>query len=269
MTAKALFNRDFSLNVGGKKISTNGEETLRISFNVTKTLGKEPNKAEISIENLREETRALFQKKNEEIELEAGYVENTSLIFKGTVTTTNIERLPTGWVVSVECSDGGTQIRRARTNKSTRGKVSIKNVARGLVNDIGVGQGNIADLPDLDFTNGFVSSGRADQQLEKVARKAKVRYSIQDGQAVFLEREQTRRGTVVLLSTDSGLVGSPQLGEKGFVTATAKIQPYLSPGYAFRLESRLINGFFRIERSVYRGDSWGDEWVVELEGSPL
>ena len=80
--------------------------------------------------------------------------------------------------------------------------------------------------------------------------------------------ENTSR-TIPLISAASGLIGTPQVGEQGFVTLTSQIQPNLTPGYSFRLESRLITGFYRVEKATYRGDSWGSTWAVELEGKPL
>jgi hypothetical protein len=267
--AIALFDRDFSLNIGGKKIATTGAQTLKIAFQVTKTLGKEPNKAEISIENLKEETRALFQTKNQGVVLEAGYRENTSVIFSGAVDHTDIERVSTGWIVRVLCSDGGVNQRRGRINRSFRGEVDLKNAARAVISSMGLGLGNTKDLPDFKFGNGLVVSGRSDQQLEKLARKAGVKYSIQDGQVVFLLDKQTLKNTVPVLSSDSGMVGTPQIGEKGFVTLTAKIQPGLNPGGRFKIESKLITGFYRVEKATYQGDSWGPAWIVNIEGKPV
>ena len=269
MSTQALFRRQFALIIGERRIETDGDNTLRVDFSVTRTLSREPNKADIAIHNLREETRSLFQRKNQRVILEAGYIGNTSVIFRGTVTNTDIERQATGWITRVECADGGTNSRRTRINRSVRGSGNVGDIAREVVRALGVGDGNIADLPRAVFQNGFVVSGRADQQLEKVARKARTRYSIQDGQAVFLGPEQVRRGAVPLISAASGLIGTPQVGEQGFVTLTSQIQPNLTPGYSFRLESRLITGFYRVEKATYRGDSWGNTWAVELEGKPL
>ena len=56
----ALFNREITLNVGGTLIRSRFDErdrvvpTLRVGFKIEKTLKKEPNKAEITITNLKE-----------------------------------------------------------------------------------------------------------------------------------------------------------------------------------------------------------------------
>lgn len=269
MTSRALFDRDFVLRIGDRLIRNTDQSTLRIEFKVTRTLGREPNKADISITNLNEESRALFQEKNRPVVLEAGYRENTSIIFNGRVANTDIEQLPTGWLVRVEATDAGANPRRARINRSQRGAAGLGDLAGVALEALGVGQGNLADLGAPAFQNGAVISGRADQQVEKLARRSRARFSIQDGQALFLRRGQVRRGPTPLISASSGMVGSPQIGERGAVTLTAKIQPNLAPGFGFRLESRTVSGFYRVEKATYTGDSWGNAWIVAIEGAPI
>ena len=84
------------------------------------------------------------------------------------------------------------------------------------------------------------------------------------GQAVLLRAPDSDVGI-----PGTGLVGSPEPGDKGIVKADALIQPNLNPGQKFQLEAAEINGLFRIQRCVYNGDTWGNEWNVSLEGKPI
>ena len=95
--------------------------------------------------------------------------------------------------------------------------------------------------------------------------------SIQDEQILLLEPGEFLQGRTVVLrppqlnTPGTGLIGSPEPGEDGFINARALIQPGLVPGRRVDLQAENIRGLFRIERVVYIGDTWGPDWYADIE----
>jgi hypothetical protein len=94
-------------------------------------------------------------------------------------------------------------------------------------------------------------------------------WSIQDKEIQILGPLDTVGGKVITLEVGTGLIGSPQVGEKGIVKVRSLLQTDLLPGRGVKILSRLIDGFFRIEKSTFEGDTWGQAWYVDLECKPI
>lgn len=71
--------------------------------------------------------------------------------------------------------------------------------------------------------------------------------------------------TALLLSPETGLLDSPEIGDHGHVKAKALLIPDLVPGRLVVLESELARGTYRIEKAEYTGDTAGEDWDVELD----
>lgn len=290
-----LFHRDFSINIGGIRIASRlFDETrqelglaineitdvLRVSFRIVKTTKKEPNKADISIYNLKEDNRVQLQSKEQEVILEAGYIENTSVIFKGQLSHGENVYNANTWVTSLQSADGQKQMQRSRINLSLKGNVSPGDALKKLAGAMGLKPGNLKDAIAKGslregfkgFQNGLVMSGKTEQQLHKLARSMGLTFSVQDGQLMLVGPRQFLGDQAILLSSATGMLGSPQAGEDGYITVRSYLQPLLQPFYRVKVESRTVNGFFRIEKSTFVGDSWGagsGSWYVDLECKPL
>ena len=295
MSDYALFQRDFSINIGGLRIASRlFDETrqelglavneitdvLRVQFRVVKTTKKEPNKADITIHNLKEDNRVQLQEKVQEVILEAGYIENTSVIFKGQLSHGENVYNGNTWITSLQSADGEKQMQRSRINLSLKGNVSPGDALKKLADAMGLKPGNLKEaiskgsLRDgfKGFSNGLVMSGKTEQQMHKLARTMGLTFSIQDGQLMLVGKRQFLGDQAILLSPTTGMIGSPQAGEDGYITVRSYLQPLLQPFYRVKVESDVVDGFFRIEKSTFVGDSWGADsgsWYVDLECKPL
>jgi hypothetical protein len=114
-----------------------------------------------------------------------------------------------------------------------------------------------------------VLNGQAADILDRMARSSGYEWSVQDGQLQFLEVGKALQRTAVSLTPDTGLLGSPEVGEKGVVTARSWLQPSIIPGRKVHIRSRQVNGFFRVLKLLHRGDTRGSEWYTEIEGQPV
>ena len=120
-----------------------------------------------------------------------------------------------------------------------------------------------------EFTNGIVLSGKADRVLDRVAKSMGYFYFIQNGQLMLLAPGDFNGSTATVISKETGMVGSPEPGDDGFVNVRSLVQPDLLPAYRINLIAKQANGFYRIERADYSLDTWGDDWFADLECSPL
>lgn len=279
-----LFNRQFAVTVGTTRIATRNQERahsmLRIAFKVEKSTRREPNKVELSIWNLSEQTRKeLHLPKFVPVEIQVGYTGKVFTIFTGDLTYVQSARQGADWVTKLQAGDGTKQLRTARITESFAPGVTIVDVAKRAADKLGLPLGNLLDKINGgsvrgktdSFPKGYQMSGKAEDELDKVLRTMGFEWSVQDGKLQVAEPGKAVDATIVSLSPDTGLVGSPEKGEKGVIKFRSLMQPDLAPGKTVRLTSRDNPGGadFKIERVVYTGDTFGTDWYIDIEGKPL
>lgn len=276
-----LFNRTFVLNLGGTRVASETvdgrpNDMLRCVFTVEQSLSKSPNTAKISVTNLAEQTRAKVSKKHIETTLEVGYSNRSSVIFSGKLEAAKNTRDGVDWVTSFQSTDGGKELREKRINVSFK-TVNVGDAFKRITDSLGIGVGNAIEKMtgsnargDLSkFTNGLVMSGPVQRELDRLTKTYGYDWSIQNGQLQLLAPDDAiEPGDAIVLSSDSGMIGSPESGEKGIVEVRSLLIPQLTPGRVVKLESRQVNGFYRVEKTTYQGDTRGQDWYADLELKP-
>lgn len=278
-----LSNRDFAINLGGTLIASRTEDgqtkpILRVVFKVEKSLAKDPNTAEVEIYNLKESTRGLLARKGISTTVDAGYADgDPHTIFRGKLDYGATSREGSDWVSTFESTDGGKEVRESRINISYK-QIGFGAAIREVASAMGLGLGNVEEKIAggnirgalESFSKGLVLSGQTAPQFDKLVKSFGFEWSIQDEQIILIEPAAYLDPTrAILLNPDTGLIGSPQAGDKGSVEARSLMIPSLQPGRKVRIESSLVNGFFRVERSVFVGDTWGQDWYTDIEAKPL
>jgi hypothetical protein len=120
------------------------------------------------------------------------------------------------------------------------------------------------------FVTGYVASGDAVSQLDRVCRSCGLEWSIQDNQLQLLPRGQALQESGVILTPQSGLLESPELGKGGVVRCKTLMIPGLYPGRRVELRTRHVQGVYRIETTHHQGSfGEGDDWGCELELTAL
>lgn len=279
----ALIDREILLNVGGIEIRSRPFEDpnaplLKVGFQTEMTSKREPNKSEIKIYNLNESNRTRFQEKGIPVILVAGYRSATSNLFNGALDFGSNTHDGLDWITTLQSGDAGrNNYRTARVNISLNGPVDATEVARQAAAALGINVGNLEEKlasgslreTFTQFSNGVSLSGKAEKEFSKVIKSLGYSWSIQGGQLQILGPKDFIGTTPQLISNGTGMIGSPQPGEKGFVNVRSLIQPNLLPGNRIQIESKTTNGFFRIENATFTGDTWGQDWYADLEVKPL
>lgn len=251
---------------------------LDIEFNVVKTLKKEPNTLVLKIYNLEEEKRrAIEEKKNPIVQLSAGYEDNIAVIFLGDVRDAGSAFEVPDWVTTLESGDGERATRFDRVNRAFRAGTSLETILRETAKAMNIGEGNLNRIikkgrlieAAAETNNGMVVSGSASREMDRLVRSAGLEWSIQDNTFQVLEAGKTLPGEAVVLTPNTGLIGSPTIDNDGILQFTALLNPEIIPGRQLQVKSLLIDSRFRVERAEYTGTVDGNDWYVSGEAKEL
>jgi hypothetical protein len=277
-----LFKRAGSLQIDTLKIPF-GLDGLACEFNVEKRLDSRPNTCELGIFNLSPDHRgelsakaAAAKKKKVVVEVEAGYEGNVSRIFRGDLRFAFHKREGADIKTTIEAGDGEFSVSRAKIFKSWAPGTPVSTVLSDVVGALGLGKGNLAQATIAEFLGGgtaFVGgtacSGRAMKELTRITQSLGLQWSIQDGTLQFLSTGQALQGTAVLLSSSTGMIGAPDIDQKGIVKVRSLLQPDIFPGRKIKLDAAELQGFYRAEKCRYTGDTYGNDWYVDVEAHKL
>jgi hypothetical protein len=274
-----LWDRAYKLQVGEVVIDSSAGETIDIEFSATRTTKREPNTLELSIFNLSENTRRKLQESEDSTaRLEAGYAERSGVLFFGNIRSVLSNKEGPDWVTSIECGDGEKATQFDRVNKSFASGTEVSKVIKELaaaMPEIGIGNltemSNGATLPggDTAFVNGVTVSGSAARELDKIVKSAGLEWSIQAGVFQLLKPGESLEDFAVVLTPETGLIGSPTVGSDGVISLTALLNSDIVPGRQLQVESVVLSGNYKAIRCDYAGSTTSGSWYVNVEAKEL
>jgi hypothetical protein len=260
--------------------------SLDIAFDIRKTLTPKPNVGKITVRNLTREHRAVLETAGRlVVELHAGYEEGMSLLYLGemraAVTSHHEDTIDT--VIQSGDKAGvfaGATI-RVPVGAGTTAEEAIRLMAR-VFSDAGVGAGNLeAEFKRQSgaaaikrrgvlYPVGGVLSGNLTSYMTSICTAAGLEWSIQDGLLVVLEKGKALATEAIVLSDNSGLVGSPSVSNKGYVKAKALLNPDIQCGRTVIFDTETtLQGAYRVEKCRYEGDFAGNAWYAIIEGKRI
>lgn len=282
--------------------STNGRP-LHINFEIEKSDTRSANTGTIKVTNLSEENKAILEQKNCVVELRAGYSDSIGPIFLGGVSNITETRQGADTDTEIEVIDGLTTYDQIGSLSYT-GVVTCYTIVENLRMMMGFTSETITTLAlqqlilsKYDFGYSFV--GRLTHALKAVCEKAGVKYSIQNSiLQVYLDGEPITTKAYVI-GPKSGLISIPKKititkdgqvqdaskaekkeskkGKKTVSTNNAitgyEIEYLINPAIAINdmisIDSKSLQGFFRVQKQKYKGDNYSGDWkctadVVEV-----
>jgi len=183
---------------------------LDATFDINKSIEREPNSCVLSVFNLSQEHRRELEslniydpKKsakggahktvksgNIQVEVHAGYGESMSLLFRGFLRRAISTRDGSSWMTTIEGEDGGHDYYARRVVQSFPAGSTKLAVVRACAERMGVGLGNIDLVAKVlgasVYSKGTVVDGQADSELRRVLRAHGIRFSVQNGSLQFL-----------------------------------------------------------------------------------
>lgn len=202
--------------------------------------------------------------------VQAGYVGGTSILFKGQLRSAQTTTSGPDTVTELTTGDGDSAMVLARSVGSFGKGSNAYNVALSVLNDMGIGVGNIASFQSVlssgpMFSGGVVLKGASNDILTDIAFGLGLEVTIQNGVAQWTKLGQPTGGTAYLLTSDTGLIGSPSVDTKGVLTAQTLMLPGLKPGASIQVQAKYVKGLYRITSIETTGDTAGNEWCHQIE----
>lgn len=265
------FNRTASVVIGPKGQTGVEISGLRIVFDIKKTASTAQNALTLKIYNLSETTRSFIDDDDNQVIVRAGYEneDGEENIFIGTVTNVTTKYEGADVVTTIESGDGHDVLKDAKLFESFKPGTTAEQVVKALSDSFGVAVKEIsADLKEA-FANGFSVSGSAKKSMDVVAAKIGAEWSIQDGELIVVKEGKPNADDVILLTPETGLIGSPEKTKdtQGLSGLNVKslLSPKIIPTGRVKVKSRDIDGVFRIESVQHQGDTHGDSWFTVTE----
>ena len=248
---------------------------LRMSFTVKRTLKPDANSASVEVFNLSATSRAGIKRKGVRVILEAGYADvGLETVITGDCRLASHEQSGTEWVTRFELLDGGRVLRYGRASTSYAPGTPVSKAVGDLAGKLGLSGGQLAkQLPSLaaKTLNGIVTHGSVPETLDKLLKPQGYSWSVQDGKLQVLKGDSDHTELIPLISTDSGLIGSPKLltpdknEGRSLLSFTSLLNARIRPGCLVAVQSKQFSGQFRVETVTHKGDTHGTDWTSEVE----
>lgn len=282
-----LYNRKYELTVSPNNGTGKQFNDLQITFKISKFGDSTPNEAEISIYNLNESSRKFVDKENQIIILKAGYEGNFGQIFKGISDFTNDSKgLPmhskggssghnqkndTDWITTIHAKDGfhalkkGYWITESFTSKTSE-KAVLQKILDKVTGDsvLKLAKGVAKGLREKKFNQGLALSGSFSDVMDRITKNSGLNWNITDGTVNIWLKNNPISDTAIKLDKSTGLIGSPELTEKG-LKVRSLLRYEINPGSLIYLKSVKYDGFYIVENLTHEGNFNSGDWITDLE----
>jgi len=257
------------------QVGTLDTTLLDVKFKVNRSLYSRAGTCELEIANLSPDHRhelVTARRYHTFVEVQAGYIDGMSLLFRGDLRKAIPSRDGTDWTVKVTAGDGEHAIRTARVSRSFSPGTSVGAVVQHIAETMGVGIGNAREAlrgarlgeGESVFPEGTVLYGSAAAELTRLCAAARLTWTVQDGNLQVLPLGGALERTALVLGPDTGLIGSPEIVNRRTVNVKALLIPGLVPGQQVILNSAIVTGTWRITEAEYAGDTEGPDWNASL-----
>lgn len=271
-----LFKRKIQITFGkpGPGETQTRVSQLLIQIDMEKNSQAEPNKGTVAIHNLNQNSRALLQQSGVSALVEAGYGDSLDKLFVGQVRAAPTVRQGRETVTTIEFQDGIEQYQKSRINKAFAPGVTNKQVLQALADSLKVGIGAIKGLVEGQFQQGLSLSSDVKSALDDITGKMGLEWSIQDNNLQILPPKTPSEFLGLVLAPDTGLIGSPTEREDSknggkFLEFRALLRPQIRPGVAVQIQSRDVNGYFKVRKAHYTGDNRKGPFEVQCEATEV
>lgn len=247
---------------------------LQLEATIEKSLGKQPNKCDLKVRNMSQASRAEVQRDGIVITLDAGYDDAPRRLFCGDLTYSYSTRDGTDWVTELQVGDGTLAFAGAHVNRSFKAGTQVIDVLRECAKSMNLTlPANVQTSAELkkQFAIGYALNGNTRDELTRLLAPYGYSWSLQGGRLQILRDDETRPETARVLSQGKGMIGTPIFGKPEKKGQPPKrsvknlLYPELTPGGKVQVESELLDGVFKIEKTKHVLDFEGQEWSTEVE----
>lgn len=267
------------------------EDPIHIQFDITKTILRDPNMAEITLWNLSPDTEREIIQEGTQVILEAGYDE-PGIIFKGQVFQPLRGKLNgTDYFLKLICLDGDAYLNLAFISGTLQSNQTRQQLAQQVLRDSTVDLDSVVmdNLTNTNFIDGSISTnergkvvfGDPSKYLNNMAKMGNSTFYIDNNEARFFNPTVTNSeiNNAHLIDTTTGMIGVPQQVDYG-VEVTTLLNPSIRLGDFIKIDNRSVlqqqfnfgqipylldnDGTYRVIKIHYSGDSRGQDWYSRL-----
>lgn len=225
--------------------------------------------------------------------LSAGYTDEYSEIFSGTVTTVLKERNGADVITRLLCRAGPV---RGEDRPKVAKSFGRNTQCADLINYLAGQWGKRVVWQTAQFSDaqplirGYVLNGDVCDMLDNLAQQFAFKW-VADDDAVYIDRPDYKvEGTPREVSMLTGLIGLPEATADNtgvFADITMKLSPRIRLSSVIELKSQYasfntgnmyfvepqhkgnLNGRYKVVELRHEGDSWGDKWQTRIKGQNL
>lgn len=254
--------------------------SLRCKFEIVKSYFNCDNRCILSIYNLNVEDEAKIIKNAQKIYIEAGYSGSTyGKIYEGHIFQVfRGKEKGTDYILSIVAFDSPSYSLYNVTNTTLIAQASLRDAVNTITKNIN--QGQITDkISEIKYPRGKILFGGSNVLLEQIKKSESLAYYIDDGQVNLINVDDAYPGEIIELSPESGLIDAPSQIQEG-ITCTCLLNPHLKLNGLFHIDNSKVQGMqmelgqyqvpldsegiYRIIKMVYRGDTRGDNWQIDI-----
>lgn len=259
---------------------------LRVVFSTKKGDTETPNSAEIRVYNLSDATMSRMRREFTRVVLQAGYQSNCGVIFDGNIrgTRSGREHGTDTWL-EIVAADGDRAYNFATVNATLAAGSTPADrvrVCRESFAAKGAGDGHVPELGGAPLPRGKVMYGMARKHMRDEASTCGCSWSFQDGKLQMVNHAGYLPGEAVVLTHETGLVGTPEQTNEG-IKVRCLLNPKLRVGGRVKLDNKSIqqaktelklvaqrppkldsDGFYRILKVEFCGDTRGNDWYADM-----
>lgn len=247
---------------------------LDLSFDIKKTLKPDPNVAEISVYNMNPAHRLLFETaKTLTVEFHAGYQEGMSLLYLGEMRAAVTKQVGDEVITEIQSGDKHGLFAGKVIRVPVGPGGSVEDALKLLADAFGIGLGNLKSVMGKAkkgsatlFPVGGVLTGNVADTMQAICAGAGLEFSVQDGVLQILNVGAALEDEAILLGSDSGLIGSIEISNKGYLKCTSLLIPDIKPGRKIVFDTvDNLQGGYRIEKVRYTGHTKEHDWYAHIE----
>ena len=259
-----------TIEIGDKVVTF--DQSFSITVKCSKFAGKKQNNAQVTIANISEDLRnkILMESSNfsknrakKHITIMAGRASiGMETIFFGDIASPVKISQPPDITLSIESNTLNSS--KFKTHSSSKnGSVKLSVLAKEIATELGLGLKLIAKDSTVQ---GFHHVGSQSELIVKLSEASRKNVFVDDSILIVREHNQPI-GAAVLCSSDSGMVGIPELNEHGVIITMLYNYAYRLGGQ-IQLKSKLnptLDGNYHIFKIDYDLSSKGQNFLVRLE----
>lgn len=203
--------------------------------------------------------------------IEAGYVGNMSVLFRGMVRYALSSKQGATWVTDIEGTDLGASRRPldATIHRGYPAGTLVSRVIQDCAQAMGVGAGNLNEaiqaISGVTTTTPTALSGRARDELTGLLRRHGYTWTIHHGTLSVRERGRPLQGGAIRLAPGTGLVDSPVRNPDGTVVVKSLLIPDIVIGREVSVEGQIVRGTYWIRQLQYTGNTRSTDWYATLQ----